>query len=72
MGLEVINSKNQIENNENDLFEEVLNVANLIIPFSIIFKEDFPPDIYSGKETIPFKERIPEFQQILIYEFLFE
>lgn len=72
MGLEVINSKIQINNNEIDVFEEFLNVSNLIIPFSIIFKKDIPPDIYSGKETIPFKEKVSEFQQILMSEFLFE
>jgi len=70
MGLEIINSKIQIISNEINVFEESLDVSNLIIPFSIIFKKVTPPDIYTGKEMIPFKERILEFQQILMSEFL--
>ena len=70
MGLEVIDSKNQINDYDTDVFEESFNVASLIIPFSILFKKEFPPDIHSGKEKIPFKEKDLEFQQILISEFL--
>ncbi|MFX1567326.1 MAG: hypothetical protein ACFFCV_03055 [Promethearchaeota archaeon] len=69
MGLEVINSKIQIIRNEIDVLEESYNVSNLIIPFSIIFNKDTPLDIYSGKEKIPFKEKVSEFQEILISEF---
>ena len=70
MGLDVLNKKIHFSDNEKRTSEELLNISNLIIPFSIIFKKNFPPDIYSGEEIIPFEERNPKFRQILIYEFL--
>ncbi len=70
MGLEVINSKIQIINNDIDVFKESFNISDLIIPFSVIFKKEISPDIYSGEESIPFKEKVSEFQQILVSEFL--
>jgi len=42
------------------------------MPFSIIFRKRDPPDIYSGRENISFKEKHSIHQQILISEFLFE
>lgn len=72
MGLNVLNKKVQDSENEIDPPEDYINISNLIIPFSLIFKEYTPPDIYNGEETIPFKERDSKFQQILINEFLLD
>jgi len=46
------------------------NFSDLIIPFSNFVKKLKPSDIYSGIENIPFKERDPEFKNLLISEFL--
>ena len=70
MGLEVINKKIQISENELDISKDFLEISNLIIPFSIIFRKKNPPDIYSGEEPITFKDRDSEFQYIMICEFL--
>ncbi|MFX0021964.1 MAG: hypothetical protein ACFE9S_06530 [Candidatus Hermodarchaeota archaeon] len=70
MGLEVLNKKIQVERDEFDGSENFLNISNLIIPFSIIFKKQNPPDIYSGQENLTFEEKNSKFQQILISEFI--
>ena len=67
MGLEVLTHEIM---SELMVHEDLSNISNLIIPFSILFKKEAPSDIYSGEETIPFEERNPEFKQILISEFL--
>lgn len=72
MGLEVSNKKFQIDWDELDSSNDFLNISDLIIPFSIIFRNHSPPDIYSGESAITFKDRDLKFQQILIYEFLSE
>ena len=72
MGLDVSNKKIHFSDNEIGISEKYINISNLIIPFSIIFKKNFPPDIYTGEEIIPFKEKDTQFKQILIYEFLNE
>ncbi len=72
MGLEVLNKKIQIGRNEIDCPSDFLNISNLIIPFSLIFRKNSLPDIYSGEECITFEERDSKFQKILISEFLFE
>lgn len=72
MGLEVLNKKIQVSKNELDGSDDFLNISNLIIPFSIIFRKKTSPDIYSGEETLAFKEKNSNFQQILISEFLSE
>jgi len=46
------------------------DISQLIIPFSVLFNNNHAPDIYSGEEIIPFSERNPKFQEILINEFL--
>jgi hypothetical protein len=48
------------------------NLSRLIIPFSVAFENDNPPDIYDGNELIPFKEKDREFKDILIREFLID
>ncbi|KKN52278.1 hypothetical protein LCGC14_0614410 [marine sediment metagenome] len=45
------------------------NISKAVIPFSKIFKSPKPVDIYSGNESIPFKERDPNFKLILRHEF---
>ena len=46
------------------------NISYLIIPFSVAFEKNEPPDIYNGEELIPFKEKDLDFKDILIHEFL--
>lgn len=70
VGLEVLNKKIQVENDEFNGSDDFLNISNLIIPFSIIFRKNSPPDIYSGEEDLTFKEKNSKFQQIIISEFL--
>lgn len=70
MGLDVLNKKVQISENEIDTPEDYINISSVIIPFQIIFREGNPPDIYTGEEPIPFEEKDLEFKRILIYEFL--
>ncbi|MFX1601397.1 MAG: hypothetical protein ACFFB6_12430 [Promethearchaeota archaeon] len=72
MGLQVLDKKIQFFKNEIEVSKDYLNISNLIIPFSIFFRNNSPSDIYSGEETMTFKERDSIFQQILIYEFLSE
>ena len=72
MGLEVLEKKIQFIENEIEVSKDYLNISKLIIPFSIIFRNKSPPDIYSGEEAISFKEKDSIFRQILIYEFLSE
>jgi hypothetical protein len=62
LGLEVITEKIQVVESEIDLSKERLNISKLIIPFSIIFKNKSPQDIYSGEENIPFRERDSKFK----------
>jgi len=70
VGLEVLDKKIQVIENEIEVAKNYLNISNLIVPFSIIFRNKSRPDIYSGEESITFKEKDPTFRQILIYEFL--
>ena len=70
MGLEIKNRKIHIIHNENEEPDEFFNVSSLTIPFSLIFKKNSSKDIYSGEEIIPFEEKLLEFRQILINEFL--
>ncbi|MFX1309602.1 MAG: hypothetical protein ACFE8C_07890 [Promethearchaeota archaeon] len=72
MGLQVLDKKIQFFKNEIEISKDYLNISNLIIPFSIFFRNNSSSDIYSGEETMTFKERDSIFQQILIYEFLSE
>jgi len=57
-----------------DFYEKHSNVhfdvSEIIVPFSRLFKKYKSPDIYSGAEKIPFKERNPEYKMILRQEFV--
>ena len=49
--------------------EQDMDISHLVIPFSKLCRNYESPDIYSGKEKIPFKERDPEYKMILRQEF---
>jgi hypothetical protein len=49
--------------------EEHFDISKIIIPFSRLFSNYESPDIYSGSEKIPFKERSLEYKIILREEF---
>lgn len=55
---------------EFEIMEFFPNIAHLIIPFSVAFEKNDPPDVNDGEELIPFKEKDLEFKEILIHEFL--
>ncbi|MFX0026756.1 MAG: hypothetical protein ACFE8M_10095 [Candidatus Hermodarchaeota archaeon] len=46
------------------------DISHLIIPFSEFFKNEVDYFIYDGTEQIPFKEKDPEFIEIMKKEFL--
>ncbi len=52
-----------------DFAEDHYKISEIIIPFSRLFNRYKSPDIYSGKEKIPFQERDPEYKMILSQEF---
>ena len=49
--------------------KEDIDISQLIIPFSKLSRRYTVPDVYSGKEKIPFKERDPEYKMIFRQEF---
>jgi len=60
-----------IKVNNKNLFEYLLpDISHLIIPFSEFFKNKNDYFIYNGTEQIPFKEKDPEFIEIMENEFL--
>ena len=71
MSLEIISKKfHEIEKESNiQVIDTIPDISDLIIPFSAIFENNNPPDVYTGNEVIPFNEKISEFKQILIQEF---
>ncbi|KKN10640.1 hypothetical protein LCGC14_1034530 [marine sediment metagenome] len=52
-----------------NILEREIDISQLVIPFSKVFKSFKPRDIYIGNENMPFKEREPEFKRILRQEF---
>ncbi len=72
MSIKIIDKKIKIINIDEEAVDNnnFPDISNLIIPFSVAFKKFTPPDIYDGKEMIPFKEKHLEFKEILIHEFL--
>lgn len=46
------------------------DISHLIIPFSEFFKNESDYIVYNGTEQIPFKEKDPEFIEIMKKEFL--
>lgn len=48
-------------------FEQIISEA--ILPFSEVIRKIKSPDIYTGKEKIPFNERHPNFKSLMRIEF---
>jgi hypothetical protein len=46
------------------------NIKEITIPFSSLLDHVNPSDIYNGEEKIPFKKQHPEYQKILLNEFV--
>lgn len=58
-----------VENSNYNILERDIDISQLIIPFSKVFKSYKPKDIYSGNEEIAFKERDLEYRMLLKQEF---
>ncbi len=69
MSIGILNNKVQEIEPEVEISEKNLNISNLSIPFSIVFKRNLSPDIYNGEENIAFNDKDIEFKEILINEF---
>ncbi len=61
----IVNIDHDIE--EVDVFQ---GISQLIIPFSVVFNINHSPEIYTGEELIPFREKNIKFRKILIDEFI--
>ena len=72
MSLKITEEKIQDLEPETEIIDNFPDISKLIIPFSVAFRSFGPPDIYTGEEIIPFKEKEFEFKEILIHEFLAE
>ena len=72
MGIEILDKIIFDSNLKFYSFEDYPNISTLIIPFSAIIEHKTNPDIYTGKEKIPFKEKDSEFKQILLNEFFID
>ncbi|MHA1884448.1 MAG: hypothetical protein ACW96S_05310 [Promethearchaeota archaeon] len=70
MSLSITSRKRITIENEEISDEKFPDISKFIIPFNVVFNIFNPPDIYDGDEVIPFKEKDPEFQEILIHEFI--
>ena len=57
------------EKSYQNIIEQDTDISNLVIPFSKLCRPFKSPDIYSGKEKIPFHERDPDYKTILKQEF---
>ncbi|MHA2008365.1 MAG: hypothetical protein ACXABO_04020 [Promethearchaeota archaeon] len=56
---------NDLENMSKLIFD----ISSAVIPYSKMLSNHNTSDIYSGKEKIPFNERILEYKRILQQEF---
>ncbi len=72
MGLEVIIDKINVINEKLEVLEIPINISELVIPFSNIFRKNTELDIYSYNDNLPFSKISSEFQKILYSEFLIE
>ena len=61
----IVSIEQEIE--EGEVFQDI---SQLIIPFSVAFNINHVPDIYTGDELIPFREKNLIFKEILINEFI--
>ncbi len=69
MSIGILNNEVQEIEPEVEISEKNLNISDLAIPFSIVFKRNHSPDIYNGEENIDFNDKDIEFKEILINEF---
>ena len=60
----------QLKNIYQMISEEDIDISKLVIPFSKLNRSYKIPDVYSGAEKIPFKERDPKYKMILKQEFV--
>ena len=71
MSLGIIENE-EYDENENkyttDLELEYI-LAKALVPFSMLVDKTRDPDIYNGKENIPFKKRHPIFKALMRIEF---
>ncbi|UCC19596.1 MAG: hypothetical protein JSV62_16095 [Promethearchaeota archaeon] len=58
-----------MENYHQKISREDIDISKLVIPFSKLNRSYKNPDVYSGREKIPFRERDPEYKMILKQEF---
>ncbi|MFX1391058.1 MAG: hypothetical protein ACFE9Z_13420 [Promethearchaeota archaeon] len=49
--------------------KNLLNIADIVIPFSKVGENKKSLDIYNGSEKIPFNERVPAYKDIFKNEF---
>ena len=60
-----------IKVNKKNFYDYLIpDISHLIIPFSEFFKNEIDYIVYTGTEQIPFKEKDPEFIEIMKEEFL--
>ncbi|MFX1269127.1 MAG: hypothetical protein ACFFAK_14300 [Promethearchaeota archaeon] len=60
-----------IKVNKKKFYDYLLpDISHLVVPFSEFFKNKIDYFIYNGTEQIPFKEKDPEFIEIMRKEFL--
>ena len=69
LSLEIIEKKIPLLK-ENIYSNDLFDLSKAIISFSDFFQKCPRLDVYAGIETIPFKDREPEYKKILLTEFL--
>lgn len=72
MSLRKINkpAQEKVENSYKKVLDNNIDISQLVIPFSKLNRNYKIPDIYSGKEKIPFVDRDPDYKRILKQEFI--
>ncbi|MFW9782524.1 MAG: hypothetical protein ACFFFB_09605 [Candidatus Heimdallarchaeota archaeon] len=61
--------KKHLETEMNSDLELVYILSKTLIPFSKLFDKKRDPDIYTGQEIIPFREKHPIFKALMRIEF---
>jgi len=70
MSSKIIRKKIQVISKDQFSKKRPINVKEITISFSKFFDHIDPSYIYSGSEKIPFCERHPKYQNILLNEFV--
>jgi len=71
MSLGII-EKEEYDENKNEFTSDLeleYILAKALIPFSMLLDKTREPDIYNGKENIPFEKRHPIFKALMRIEF---